>query len=710
MNDESDWDPFGRPIFEDAAARALARVGVVDVGSNSVRLVVFDGAARSPAYFYNEKVMCALGRGLGESGALNPEGRVRALAALRRFALLAEAMGIAPLTAVATAAVRDAADGPDFRAEVERETGLRLWVIDGRQEARLSAQGVLLGWPGATGLLCDIGGSSMEMAELRGGVIGRRETSALGPLSLQREGGAKARRTAIDAGLERLAAAVGGPGERIFLVGGSWRAISRLDMIRRDYPLAVLHEYTMSPEDARATVAWIGGRTVAELRALSGIGEARMSLVPLAAEVLDRLIPAFAPSDLAVSSYGIREGMLYEQMPAPLRARDPLIEAARFMESKDARMPGFGKALYRFLLPLWEGAPPERLRLIRAACLLHDVSWRAHPDYRSEVSFETATRSNLGGLSHPERVFLGAALAHRYKNARSERIEPLLTLLDAEMTADAERLGKAMRFGAMLSVSDPAKMGRLGWDRKARRLTFTMEGVTLPLFGEVARARLGALAAAMGAELELHVGEAAPTAAGGRTGPRARSRARPARRAARQFGRRIGCRRGAEAERVLAADQDVAVGQHLGGMVAIPLPHRAAQGAQRLVEILHRRRQLPRQPLHHQPHPPLEEVGALAGLLPFEGRRRRRNLLGRGEPGGGQEQGEKECACHESDIRSGRPAVPARPISPADGGRRGCRSPPRAPAPRPRRRCADHPGSALRRAAPPGRGRRRAAR
>ena len=122
---------FGKPLFQDPGARALARVGVVDVGSNSVRLVVFDGAARSPAYFYNEKIMCALGAGMAETGHLSPEGRARALSALRRFSKLADGMGLSELTVVATAAVRDASDGRAFCADVLRETGLRIWVIDG---------------------------------------------------------------------------------------------------------------------------------------------------------------------------------------------------------------------------------------------------------------------------------------------------------------------------------------------------------------------------------------------------------------------------------------------------------------------------------------------------------------------------------------------------------------------------------------------------
>ena len=168
-------DFFGDSLFPRKSQRELKRVGVVDIGSNSIRLVVFDGAARSPAYFYNEKVMAGLGQDMVQTGKLNAKGVERAAAALKRFAALADGMGIGPLSCVATAAMREAEDGEEFRRRVERETGLKIWVIDGEEEARLSAQGVLLGWPDARGLVCDIGGSSMELAEVEGGRIGRRD-------------------------------------------------------------------------------------------------------------------------------------------------------------------------------------------------------------------------------------------------------------------------------------------------------------------------------------------------------------------------------------------------------------------------------------------------------------------------------------------------------------------------------------------------------
>ncbi|SES26002.1 exopolyphosphatase / guanosine-5'-triphosphate,3'-diphosphate pyrophosphatase [Tranquillimonas rosea] len=496
-----DWGPFGRPLFDDPKARALSRVGVIDIGSNSVRMVVFDGAARSPAYFFNEKVMCGLGAGFAESGRLNPEGRVRALAAMRRFAKLAEGMGVKPLSAVATAAMREAEDGPEFRQRIETETGVPVWVIDGAEEARLSAQGVLLGWPGAEGLVCDIGGSSMELAQIGAGGVGKRVTSELGPFRLQGiKGGQRAVTKEIKSRIKALAEKMGTTHKRLFLVGGSWRAIARLDMERRGYPLHVLHEYRMTPADVRETVKWIAGQDTAALRSGTGIGEARMALVPLASQVLSELVRVFKPKEIAVSSYGIREGMLYEQMSPELRDRDPLIEACRFQERKDSRLPGFGRALYNFVLPIFAGEPHERLRIVRAACLLHDVSWRAHPDYRHEACFDNATRANLGGLTHPERIFLGLALMHRYKNGRSKRFDDFLGILSENEVKRAEILGRAMRFGAMFSAETPDSLGRLTWTPKKSRLQLTLTPAASDLFGEVAEARFKALATALQAE------------------------------------------------------------------------------------------------------------------------------------------------------------------------------------------------------------------
>ncbi len=499
----------GQPLFDDELVRALDRVGVIDVGSNSVRMVVFDGAARSPAYFFNEKVLCGLGRDLAQTNRLHPEGRARALAAIRRFAILADDMKLTSLTMVATAAVREAEDGAEFKTEVEAATGIPMLVIPGTEEARLSAQGVLLGWPGARGLVCDIGGSSMELAEIGDSAVGRRVSSTLGPFRLERvAGGKKGLKAYVTETLLALRDEVGADHKALYLVGGSWRALARLDMERRGYPLTVLHEYEMTPKSIRKTIDWLQTQDLKKLRDKTGISPERIVLVPLATVVLRQMLSVFRPKQIYISSYGIREGILYEQMPEELRARDPLIEACRHLENSQARIPGFGRRLFEFLMPLYRNLPDERLRLrlVKAACLLHDVNWRAHPDYRSESCFDTATRANLGGLDHKGRVYLGLALMNRYKSPGADsRLTPLLRILDDEEIRHATMIGRAMRFGAMFSLAGPEIAGELRYFPKKKVLELILQPERKDLFGEVAAQRFAALAKTLGVTSSLRV-------------------------------------------------------------------------------------------------------------------------------------------------------------------------------------------------------------
>lgn len=492
------------PLFQYSTKRKLERLGVVDVGSNSVRLVVFDGAARSPAYFFNEKILCGLGAGVADTGRLNPEGRERALAALRRFVALAKGMDAEPLYSVATAAVREAADGADFLAEVRKRTGLELMLASGEEEARLSAQGVLLGWPTAEGLMCDIGGSSMELAEIEKGEIGHCLSSSLGPQKLAHFGEGPELDAEILRRVKGLKKNFSRDFNTLFLVGGSWRAIARVDMARRKYPLKVLHEYQMTPERLMETVDWIGTQDPSDVRSLIGTSAERIKLVPTAARVLKALIEVFQPAAIAVSSYGIREGLLYEQMPKSLRKRDPLIEACIQMERASARRPGFGKVLNEFLKPVFSKETRANKRLIRAACLLHDVTWRAHPDYRAEVCFDNATRANLGGLDHAGRAFLGTALLHRYKNSGSGTVlDDVGHLLSDEEMQLAQIVGKAMRFGAMFAGASEEMACELKIHRRRKELELVLLEGGDALFGEVVQTRFQSLADALGMVTKL---------------------------------------------------------------------------------------------------------------------------------------------------------------------------------------------------------------
>ena len=481
----------------------LARIGVIDIGSNSVRLVVFDGAARSPAYFYNEKVLCGLGRDLGKTGRLHVEGRASATAAITRFVALAEYMKLTVLSAVATAAVREAVDGDDFVAEIFELTKLPIQIATGQEEAKLSAQGVLLGRPQAEGLVCDIGGSSLELARIEKSRITAAETTPLGPLTLQSvpedQLDAHIRQT-----LEELLAKIPGRGDKLYLVGGSWRALSRIDMGRRDYPLHVLHEYQISPEQALETARWVREQPAEALAEIRDVSSARMALAPMAARVLEPLLSVLKPSQISVSSYGLREGMLYAHMTKAIRKLDPLIEAASHMEAASARFPGFGDALYKWIRPLYLKSPKSERRLIRAACLMHDVNWRAHPDYRAEVCFESVTRANLGGITHPERIFLGFALLGRYRMAHKVQLaENALSLLGPDEVRRSTVLGRAMRLGAMMSGGVPELLGQSSLALEEDLLTLTLVGSAHAHAAEMVEKRLASLADALGVKKDI---------------------------------------------------------------------------------------------------------------------------------------------------------------------------------------------------------------
>ncbi|MFV2038578.1 MAG: exopolyphosphatase, partial [Paracoccaceae bacterium] len=297
-----------------------------------------------------------------------------------------------------------------------------------------------------------------------------------------------------------LADEIGREPRQLSLVGGSWRAIARLDMERGKYPLHVLHEYRMTPAGLRATLKWIAASDLKKLRARTGISQGRMALVPEAAAVLEQMIRTFEPTGIAMSGYGLREGLLYEQMPDQIRRRDPLIEACHFAEARDGRRPGFGVVLDQFIAPVFAGESTATRRLIKAACLLHDVTWRAHPDFRAEVCFDNATRANLGGLNHHERIWLGLALMHRYKKNRdATKFSHLIELLDQTDIRSAEIVGRAMRFGSMFSGAAPGDVATLKWrpDKAQLSLSLTRQGADL--YGEVAAARFKSLAKALGA-------------------------------------------------------------------------------------------------------------------------------------------------------------------------------------------------------------------
>jgi len=441
-------------IAENAVQRDIA---VIDVGSNSVRLVHFrlEGPALWPVY--NEKVMAGLGMGVRKTGRLNPDGVDLALRALKRFQRLLDAKGVHERYVVATAAVRNADDGPDFIRKARKLTGLLTRVLSGEEEGEMSAIGLLAGIPGAHGMTGDLGGSSLELTPLTKGVAGEGRTFALGPQEVigQAWDYAKARKK-ID---ERLKEAdfSGCEGQTFYAVGGAWRALAQMAFARGDHPLRVVHGFSMETREIRPLTRLVAGMSEASLVATPGVSRRRAATMPYAALLLRRLLKHGRFARVVFSAYGLREGVILASQAEELRAQDPLVAGAEALARPVSPTPGFGAALGRWMRPLMKATPvafsPLRDRILEeTAARLADLGARLHPDHRVDLARDSVLYAPFAGVTHPERVFLAAMIHHRYGGSRSAfetlDVEGLIT--DDQLDV-AQVIGMTLRLGAKLS-------------------------------------------------------------------------------------------------------------------------------------------------------------------------------------------------------------------------------------------------------------------
>lgn len=493
-----------------------APVGVVDIGSNSVRLVVYDGRQRAPIPLFNERVLCGLGRGMGETGKLHPDGVTRALASLDRYARLAAAMGVEDISAVATAAVRDASDGPGFVKEVESRCGFRVRVLTGEEEALYSALGVVSGSPDAAGIMGDMGGGSLELVKIRGGAIappapdesGTAEavTLPLGALRLIDRAGKdpKAMKRAIAKELDRAPWLGAGKLENFYAVGGTWRSLARIHMLESAYALQVIDHYSVKPKPLLKTLYKVAAMSRDEIAASDGVKQARVDTIPVAAAVFAAVIGRAMPKQVVFSAQGLREGLLYHRLNDEVQKQDPLIEACRAFVRTARRFGPLSAELLDWTTPLFpeEDAPARRLRL--AACLLSDIGWREHPNHRADHVTYRVLNLPAVGLDHQSRLFLAETLATRYGRALPSgpmvAAEDLLT----EGTIHRARvLGTALRLALTLCGSAPGVLPGIAIGASGSTLSLTPDEGNQGYINEIVLARLNQLASVLGKKSEV---------------------------------------------------------------------------------------------------------------------------------------------------------------------------------------------------------------
>jgi exopolyphosphatase/guanosine-5'-triphosphate,3'-diphosphate pyrophosphatase len=450
-------------------------LAVVDIGSNSVRLVAFERLSRAPIPIYNEKVLCGLGRGLGDSGKLNPAGVGLAIKTIRRFMTLVRAMR-ADAEIVATAAVRDSSNGREFVRTLERECRARVRVIGGAEEAIFSARGVISAIPTADGVMGDLGGGSLELVEIGGRRTGAHATLPLGPLRhLDRPRRAPKTIDEIDSALRSLPWLQKLAGRSFFAVGGAWRTFARVHMSQMDYPLKVIHQYTALRRQIADLAALLSSLSDGSLEKLEGVSKRRVEALPFAALVLERIIRIANPSRVVFCAYGLREGLLFSRLRPAERRRDPFLAAAEELGRLGARFDFFPDELRRWMAPLFADASPQEVRLRRGIVLLSDIAWRTHPDYRAETAFVRILHAPFVGLDHGERVLAALAVCARYRGEQLPAVRSLAErLLDEDQRIKALQLGRALNLAFALSGGVPGLLKHAKVTRERNRLVLRL--------------------------------------------------------------------------------------------------------------------------------------------------------------------------------------------------------------------------------------------
>ena len=440
-------------------------IGVIDIGSNSVRLVIFEGAIRAPAPLFNEKVLCGLGRSVGSTGELDSQAVERALAALRRFAAIARVLQVKNLQAIATAAVREASNGPAFIEQGEALLGEKIQILSGKREAELAAQGIMMGFVDADGIAGDLGGGSLELIDISGSRLRQGTTLPLGGLRLREASDGK-RETASKLAAKELGGVAwlkDGSKRDFYAVGGTWRSLAKLHMARCGYPLRIMHGYEVETKAAIELCEIVGkSKKLSDVKGIDVVAKGRQEVLPYGAAVLERLLRNLRPRSVIFSVFGIREGLLFSHLSAIEQARDPLLSFCEGYARLRSRSVEQAEELCRwtdaaFGAPELDETRAER-RLRHAACLISDIGWRAHPDYRSQHSLNMIAHGPLGGIDHPGRAFIALTLYYRHEGPGGGDTfadglpERLGTLVSKKTLKRARTLGAAIRAAHMVSL------------------------------------------------------------------------------------------------------------------------------------------------------------------------------------------------------------------------------------------------------------------
>jgi exopolyphosphatase/guanosine-5'-triphosphate,3'-diphosphate pyrophosphatase len=506
--------PAGAERRREAANGRLSldeTIAIIDIGSNSVRLVVYENLSRAPAQVFNEKEMAGLGRGVATTGMLAPDAVEKALAALVRFRILCEAMHVGRPRVIATAAARYAENGPDFIARAEAAVGQPIEVISGDREAYLSALGIVSGFDRPRGVVGDLGGGSLELVGVDDDGIGEGVSLALGGLALmdRAKNSIKAAEKIVRGDLGTLPQLAAMRGRDFFAVGGTWRALATLHQRQTGYPLNVMHGYTIPAREAKEFVRVVERADSTMLEAVEEVSSARRPLLSYGALVLDQIIKRGRPRNIVISAHGVREGLLFGELPEAEREQDALLRGAQDYNQLRAREPRHAADLIawtdRIVASAHPNDDPALDRLQQAACLLSDIGWRAHPDYRGEQTLNVIAHASLIGIDHPGRAFLALTAFHRYAGLKATAVsaDGLRRLLAPRLLERVQLLAAIFRVAYLISAGMPGILPRVPVSCEDDRLVMRLPEELRSLASDRVAGRLKQLARLLGRSVEI---------------------------------------------------------------------------------------------------------------------------------------------------------------------------------------------------------------
>jgi exopolyphosphatase/guanosine-5'-triphosphate,3'-diphosphate pyrophosphatase len=499
-----------------AQGRLLDRkpVAVIDIGSNSIRLVVYEGLSRSPTPLFQEKAMCGLGRFLNSTRRLNKEAIPFALASLSRFAKLASICGVKErdIHPFATAAVRWAEDGGEFMEQAKKACGVPIKVIGNAEEAQLAATGIKAGFLLPSGVVGDLGGGSLELVRLRNSTIEETVSLPLGGLALlDKTKGERAQAIPIIAeALAPLKWLDEAREKPFYAIGGTWRTLAKLYMEQTAYPLTAIHGYALDTRKALQVSARYANMSSTALKRMPGMASGRDETLPYGALVLNAIVRQAQPSEVVFSAFGVREGIMYQLLSEADREKDPLLTACEDIAQLRARSRTHAKELIRWTDALFQSPGPvetfEERRLRHAACLLSDMAWRGHPDYRGEQSAVLVAQSAIVGVDHPGRAFLSLCVYHRYERRLAGELLPKLSeLIPRQERKRALIVGHAVRLAHTLSAGMAGVLPQTRLEYEGGKLVLRISRQLQTLDSEPLRRRLRNVARELGFIPDLQV-------------------------------------------------------------------------------------------------------------------------------------------------------------------------------------------------------------